>query len=127
MENNGKLVNFINIINNQLSLLLHNNQNCVTPFHRGYKFYLLKDNTPYVLCVDTSNKDFIVKMRFSLGGVLINFVTDSIVNGFILRKSGNKEIIFKDNHFIEYKQDIKLRPIQKPSNKDLFISNPRLT
>ena len=122
----GKQVNFMDIINDQLGILLHNNPNRVISLHGGYKFYFLKDKIPYVLCVDSTDLSKIEKIRFSLGGVMINRVTDSVVDDYVVRNAGNKVIYFKDNEVMESIQNIKLKPVEKPVIKQIFVSNPNL-
>lgn len=44
----------------------------------------------------------------------------------MIRNSGEKEIIFKDNKVISIKQNIKLNAIDKPNIKRLFVENKNI-
>lgn len=93
-------------------------------FHGNWKFYYLKDKSSFVLAIDNSDNTKLVKIRYSLGGVLINRVVDCINNGKVLRKSGTKDIILGNNEVIEFRQNINVKPIATPAYNPLFISNP---
>lgn len=48
----------------------------------------------------------------------MNHVTDTLLDdNKVSRKSGNYEILIKDNNVIYSKHDMKLRPIDKPATK----------
>ena len=64
------------------------------------------------------NEFNIDKIRYSLEGVVMNHVTDTLLDdNKVSRKSGNYEILIKDNNVIYSKHDMKLRPIDKPATK----------
>lgn len=49
-----------------------------------------------------------------------------LIKSIIIRKSGEKEILLKDNRVMMIKQNIKLKSIPKLENKVLFVNNPNI-
>ena len=62
----------------------------ITSFDSSFKFYLIRDVNNYVLAVNHINDKCIEKIRYSLNGVVINHVIDSLFNDNIIRKVGEK-------------------------------------
>jgi hypothetical protein len=69
------------------------------------------------------NDKCIEKIRYSLSGVVINHVIDNIENDLVVRNIGEKQIVFKNNSVFLIKQNIKLKSIDKPKSKVLFVEN----
>lgn len=116
---NGNKFNFLDLINNKAKLLRTNHKDKITSFDENWMFYLLKDKYDYVLAVKILKPGFIEKIRFSLDGVIINRLTDSVINNYVIRKSGEREIILKNNKVISIKQNIKLKALENLSDKKL--------
>ena len=68
----------------------------------------------------------IEKRRYSLVGVVISHVTDSISNDIVLRKSGEREVAIDGNKIVSLKQNIKLKPLERPNTKALFVENSNI-
>lgn len=123
----GTKHNFLDIIKSKTKLLRAKHKDNITVFDSGFKFYLLRDTTPYVLAVKYKDDSFVEKIRYSINGVIINHVVDSKDNNMVIRKSGEKEIIFENNKPISMKQNILLKSIEKPrKNTTLFVNNPNI-
>jgi hypothetical protein len=125
---NNEKVNFLDIMRDKAKVLRGAHKDKITHFDKGFKFYLLKNNVSYVLGIHETDKNNVEKIRYSLDGVLINRVVDSLHNNVLTRKSNEKTITFNDNYeIISISQKIKLMPIDKPKSTNLsFISNPNI-
>ena len=124
--NKGIESNFLDTIKQKANMLPKNHKDKITVFDNKYLFYFLKDKTNYILAVKQLDSNNIIKIRYSLDGVMINKITDEISNGSIIRKSGNKEITIIDNEIMQSKQNIPLKPIEKIKYESLFIENPNI-
>ena len=124
----NKRINFMDVIKEKAKFLSKSHKDNINTFDTSYKFYLLKDIRYYILAIKIIDNNTIEKIRYSLDGILINRVIDTIHNNFIIRKSGGKEIIINNNYnTIDFiKQDITLKPIPKPSFKSNPIPNPNI-
>ena len=122
----NKLVNFIDIIKSKAKFLRTNHKDNITSFDSNFKFYLLNEKYDYVLAVKVLYKNYAIKFRYSLSGVLVNSVKDNIENDLVVRNVGEKEIIFKNNNVFLIKQNIKLKAIDKPKKKILFVENKNI-
>ena len=117
-------VNFMNIILDKARILKTNHRDKITSFNENFKFYLLKDKYDYILAVNTLDSNSIEKIRYFLSGNIINHVTDSLNNDLVIRKSGEKQIIFNSNKEILFvKENIKLKAVDKPTIATAFIEN----
>ena len=112
--------NFLDIIKNKAKLLRTNHVDNITSFYSNFKFYLLKDKYDYVLAVKILSSTSIEKIRYTLNGIIVSHVTDKVVDDHILRSSSDKEVIY-DNKVVSVKQNIKLKPLEKPDVKPLFV------
>lgn len=119
----NKQVNFLDVIKNKAKFLRSSHKDNITLFDTNFKFYLLMDNSYYVLAVKFIGEYSIEKIRYSLDGVVINHVIDEIVDKQIVRKSNEKEIVLEGNKVVTVKQNIKLKAIVKPKSKVLFVEN----
>ena len=124
---NGELVNFLDIIKSKAKLLRKNHIDNIIHFDKDFKFYLLKDRYDYVLAVKVLEENiFVKKIRYSLNGVIINRVIDNVVNNIIHRNSGDKQIVISGDKVISTKQNIKLKAIEKPKVKSLYVENSNI-
>ena len=130
IEIDGKLVNFLDVIKAKANILRAKHKDNITSFDAQYKFYLLKDKYDYVLAVKISGPEIVDKIRYSISGVVLGHVTDigtclrSIAQGdIIIRNSGETQLIIRGNKVISITQNIKLKPLDKPINKPLFVEN----
>jgi hypothetical protein len=83
---------------------------------------------PFILAVRFSEHDrSIEKIRYSLDGVIVTRVIDSLDNNNnVIRKWNEKEMVLFNNKPIFMKQNIKLKALDQMKNKTLFISNPNI-
>jgi hypothetical protein len=99
----------------------------ITSFDSSFKFYLIRDVNNYVLAVNHINDKCIEKIRYSLNGVVINHVIDSLFNDNIIRKVGEKEIYLDySNKVLFTKKKIKFKSIIKPLIKSSPVENPNI-
>ena len=121
----GHKINFLDVIRRKAKVLILSDKDNITIFNDNFKFYLLKDNTDFVLAINKINDKFIDKIRYTLNGVLISHVNDSINNNVIIRTSGETRLtINKNNNKILFsEQNIKLKAIESPKPKRLFVLN----
>ena len=63
------------------------------------------------------------KIRYFLDGIVVSHVIDRVLNNFFIRNIDNKEIVFRNNKVICIKQNIKLKAVDKPESKTLFIED----
>ena len=119
----GKQVNFLDIIKNKAKLIGTSHKHNITSFDKDFKFYLLIDKYEYVLAIKTLTNDSFDKIRYSLDGVMLNHVTDIATSNYILRNSGNKQVVISDNKIVSSIQNIKLKAIEKSEFKTLLIEN----
>lgn len=119
----GKLVNFLDIIRDKAKLLSKDHINNITVFDKTFKFYLLRDKYDYVLAVKQLENNFVEKIRYTLHGVVLNRVTDNVVDNVIYRNIGDKQIVIENNKIISTRQNIKLKALEKPNIKPLFVEN----
>ena len=123
----GNEVNFLDIIKSKAkSFGNRSHKDNITSFDEDYKFYLLRDKHEYVLAIKTLTTDSVDKIKYSLDGVILNHVTNLVVNNLILRNSGNKQVIISDNKIVSSIQDIELKPIEKPESKTMFVENDNI-
>lgn len=123
----GKDINFLDIIKEKAKYLPTNHRDDITRFEDNFKFYHLKEKTDYVLAVNIIDNLSIEKIRYSLGGVLVNHVLDVIDNDVIVRKSDLKEITLRSDKIVSLKQNIKLLPLtRKIENKNVFMENKNI-
>lgn len=125
---NNKIVNFLDIIKDKSKFLRKNHKDNITLFHESLNFYLLKDhrNNSYILAVKRVKDNSIEKIRYSLDGVVLNHLIDTINNDSVIRKIGEKEIILKDNNPISSKLNLKLKAISKPNSEKSFMENKNI-
>lgn len=121
----NKMVNFLDIIRNKAKFFRPKHPDNITYFDNDYMFYFLKDEVDYVLAIKYIEYNSIEKIRYSLSGVVINRVIDKIENNLVIRKAGEKEIVLDNNKISIVKQN-KLKAIEKPKSKVLFVSNPNI-
>ena len=119
----GKLVNFLDIIINKAKILRAKHKDNITSFDQYFKFYLLKDKYDCVLAVKILGPNTIDKIRYSINGVIISHVTDIAVNDVILRNSSERQLVIRDNKVVSTTQNIKLKALDKPINKQLFVGS----
>ena len=123
----GKDINFLDIIKEKAKYLPTNHRDNITRFEDNFKFYHLKEKTDYGLAVNIRDNLSIEKIRYSLGGVLVNHVLDVIDNDVIVRKSDLKEITLRSDKIVSLKQNIKLLPLtRKIENKNVFMENKNI-
>lgn len=82
-------------------------------------FYLLKDKYDYVLAVKIVKPGFIEKIRFSLDGVIINRLTDCVINNYVITRSGERQMVLSNNKVISTKQHVKLKSLENLSDNKL--------
>lgn len=116
-------VNFLDVIKAKAKFLRVNHKDNIISFDDKFKFYLLKDKYDYILAVKILEQTSIEKIRYSLDGVIINHVTDTLVNNLVIRKSGEKQVVIKGDKVVSIIQNIKIKSITKPSSKALFVEN----
>lgn len=111
--------NFLKTILDKSSYTRSSHIDNIKEFDDKYKFYLLRDenNSPYVLGIKILDNHSIDKLRFSIGGILINRVKDVFRDNLIHRFYGENLFIIRDGIIIKSEQNIKLKPIDKPSRK----------
>jgi len=80
----------------------------------------------FVLAVKIVSAVLIEKIRYSLDGVMLNHVTDTLRGDYVERTSGDKVILLLNNKVISIKQNIKLKAIEKLQTKVLFIENKNI-
>lgn len=119
----GERVNFLTIIKNKAIILRVNHQDKITIFDKNWKFYLLKDKAKYILAINKIVDGSMEKIRYSLDGVIISHVIDRPCNNYIIRSSGEKSVVIKDNKVVSINLNINLRPIEKPNIEPLFVEN----
>lgn len=97
-------------------------------FDSSFKFYFKIDTkSTYILAVRGVDDYNVEKIRYSLDGVVISYIIDQLLeDNTILIKAGKYQFLIKDNKVVYSKQDILLRPIEKPCFKSLPISNPNI-
>lgn len=124
----NKTINFIDIIREKAKFLRANHKDNIVWFDCSWRFYFLMEmRSKYVLAIKYLDKFTIEKIRYSVDGVVINHVLDSLSeDNLVTRKYGNNEIFIKDNKITYYKQNMDLKPIDKLPNKHLFIENPNI-
>ena len=124
----NKTINFLDIIKEKAKFLRANHKDNIVSFDCSWRFYFLMEmRSKYVLAIKYINKSTIEKIRYSVDGVVINHVIDSLSeDNLVTRKYGNNEILIKDNKITYYKQNMDLKPIDKLPNKHLFIENPNI-
>lgn len=67
------------------------------------------------------------KIRYSLDGVMLSHITDrSVNNDIILRESGNKQLVISNNKILSSIHNNKLRAIERPDFKTLFVENSNI-
>lgn len=120
---NDKRVNFLDLIRHKAKVLRPNHKDNITVFDENFKFYLLKDKGDFVLAIKKLKSNSIDKIRYSLSGVVISHVTDNAVNNLILRSSGERLITIDNGKIVNTRQNIKLKPLEVPSYKPLFVEN----
>lgn len=122
---NGKTVNFLDVIKNAAKVLRASHIDNIINLDENFKFYLLKDKYHYVLAVKALGNNSIEKIRYSLSGVIISHITDNVVNDLILRNSGEKRVVIDSNNnkVVSIIQNIKLKAIERPYIKPLFVEN----
>lgn len=74
---NGKKQNFLDLIKARSKVLSTNHKDKIDSYDSGFKFYLLRDYSEYVLAIKSMDDSF-TKIRYSLSGVIISKVTDSV-------------------------------------------------
>lgn len=79
----SKLVNFLDIIKDNAKLLRKNHKDNITSFDKDFKFYLLKNKYQCVLAIKTLSDNLLDKIRYSINGVILNHVTDRVLNNLI--------------------------------------------
>lgn len=121
-------INFLDIIRNKAVLLGINHVDHIISFDNLYKFYLLKDKKfDYVLAIKWLDDKTIDKIRYAMNGVILNHVTDKLINhDTVNRKSRNNEILIKSNQVIETRQLINLKPISIPKFDTKHVENPNI-
>lgn len=62
-------------------------------------------------------------IRYSLSGTMINRIKDVSCGDFIKRISGEKTIIIRDGKIVKMEQNIKIKPIPKPTNKSSIVED----
>ena len=109
-------INFLTLIIHKTKFLSLNHKDKITSFHSNFKFYILTDSrSQYILAIKRISDINIIKIRYSLSGVVISNISDTLSdNSCIIRSHGNKTIIIKDDKIISYKQYIPLNTIVKP-------------
>ena len=122
----NKIINFLDLIKDKSYMI--NNKDNIKYFDKDFKFYHLIDNknNKYVLAIKNYTDTNIIKIRFSMKGIVVSQVIDNIQDNIITRNIGNKKIIIKDNNIIMTKQSINFKSIIVPKNKNLYISNPNI-
>lgn len=116
-----KMVNFLDVIRNNAKLIRAGHKDNITHFYENFRFYLLKDKSDFVLAIKKLSPNSIDKIRYSLNGVIISSVSDIAVNDIILRKSGEKQVVIRDGNIVSLTQNIKLKALEKPIAKPLFV------
>ena len=56
----------------------------------------------------------------------MSHVTDSISNDIVLRKSGEREVAIDGNKIVSLQQNIKLKSLERPSTKALFVEDSNI-
>lgn len=102
----NKKVNFIDLIKGKAKILGSKHYLNITSFDSYFKFFILKDYRSYfVMGLNTVNNTNVVYIRFSLNGIIISFISDSLLyNGIIAIKYDNNELHIKDNNVLFSKQ-----------------------
>lgn len=121
LYHNDKMVNFLDVIRNNAKLIRTGHKDNIINFDKDFKFYLLKDKIDYVLAVKILAPNIINKIKYSLNGVILSSVSDIAVNNTVLRKSGEKQIVIRDSNIVSLTQNIKLKALEKPTTKPLFV------
>ena len=116
----GKSFNFLDVIRESAKLIKKGHKDQIMNFDDGYKFYLLKDRTDFVLAVKILDTNTIDKIRYSLNGTLLSSVSDRAVDDVIIRNSGETQLVIRDGNIVSLTQNIKLISLQKPLTKALF-------
>lgn len=62
-------------------------------------------------------------IRYSLSGTMINRIKDVSCGDFIKIISGEKTIIIRDGKIVKMEQNIKIKPIPKPTNKSSIVED----
>ena len=123
---NNKQVNFLDIIRKKAKVLRPNHKDNITHFDENFRFYLLKDNSDYVLAIKKLSVNLIDKIRYSLSGVVISHVTDNAVDNLILRSWGERLITIDNGKIVNTRQNIKLKALELPSYEPLFVENSNI-
>ena len=92
LNTKGVEIKFLDVIKSKAKILRAGHKDNITIFNDNFKFYLLKDNTDFILAINKLSDKFIDKIRYSLNGVLMSHVSDSINDNVIIRTSGETRI-----------------------------------
>lgn len=102
-------INFLDVINHNRKL----SRKAIFVFDHSYDFYFVKDKSSFVYAVKIIESNVLEKIKFSINGVVISKVQDSVQGDFVIRKIGNKIITLKDNNIVKIKHNIYIKPINK--------------
>lgn len=126
--NDKTFINFLDLIKGKAKFLKSTHKDNITQFDISFSFYLLKaNNSSYVLAVKKVDSDCYTKIRYSLNGVVINNVTDRLIDcNTVIRKYGAYEITIKNNKILKHKQNILFRNIEKQIVKSSITDDPNI-
>ena len=123
---NDKQVNFLDLIRDRAKVLRLNHKDNITHFDENFRFYLLKDKSDFVLAIKKLSANSIDKIRYFISGVVISHVTDNAVDNLILRSSGERLITIDNGKIVNTRQNIKLKALESPNYKPLFVDNSNI-
>ena len=126
--NDKTFINFLDLIKGKAKFLKSTHKDNITQFDSSFSFYLLKaNNSSYVLAVKKVDTDCYTKIRYSLNGVVINNVTDKLIDcNTVIRKYGTNEITIKNNEIVKHKQSILFKSIDKQTVKSFITDDPNI-
>lgn len=119
-------VNFLDLIRKRAKVLRLNHKDNIINFDENFRFYKLKDKGDYVLAIKKLSDNSFDKIRYSLSGVVLSHVTDNAVDNLILRSSGERLITINNGKIVNTRQNIKLKALELPNNKPLFVENKNI-
>ncbi len=124
----GVTYNLMDYILDKNKHLKSNHVDKLLVFSSDYTFHLISTTTTsYILGVLKIYELEYKKVRFSLSGVVLNSITDTLTkDNVILRRDGNTVFYIKNNTIFYSKQELNLIPLIKPSLYTKTIENPNI-
>ena len=120
--------NFLDIIVEKTKYIKKNHRDSITSFDKDYKFLHIKAEMDYVLVVKELESNKVDKLKYSMGGILLERVTDTFVGNSIIRKKGLEYMYIENNNEVtKLTNTIKFNAIEKyVIKKSSWLPNPNI-